>query len=215
MRYIVKFCSVGVYMKVIGLTGPSGAGKGMAASFFEYHNIRSIDADAVYHDVITPPSACLDELTLEFGEEIINDDGSLDRKKLASIVFFDTSKKKQERLNAITHKYVLEQSLALMKEHECKGEKAIIFDVPLLFESGFDSVCDVTISVIADKSTRIERIMERDKITKEAASARIEAQMPDSFYVSRSDHVIYNNASIDDIRIQVDKIIDLLEADLF
>ena len=107
------------------------------------------------------------------------------------------------------------ESLKLINEHESNGEKAIVFDVPLLFESGFDSMCDVTISVIAEKKARIERIMKRDGITKEAALSRIEAQMPDSFYVSKSDYVVYNDASIDDLRTQIDKIIDLLEVDLF
>ena len=139
-------------MKIIGLTGPSGAGKGIASSVFEYHNIPSIDADAVYREVITPPSPCLDELAHEFGHDIIKNDNTLDRKALASIVFSDTSKEKQKILNKITHKYVLARCLELIDEHKKLGSRILVFDVPLLFESGFDSFCDTTISVIACRS---------------------------------------------------------------
>ena len=195
-------------MKIIGLTGPSGSGKGMVSAVFEYHNIPTVDTDAVYHEVILPPSACLDELEREFGEEIIRNDKTLDRKKLASIVFSDSTKKKQKVLNSITHKYVISRCKELILDHKKKGTKILVFDVPLLFESGFDTMCDFTISVIADREIRIGRIVKRDSITRDAAIARINAQMPDDFYTSRSNYTVYNNGTLEELAKQVNSIIE-------
>ncbi len=192
-------------MKVIGLTGPSGAGKGMAALFFEYHNIYSVNADEVYREVVTPPSRCLFELEEKFGSRIIKEDGTLDRKELASIVFSDKSAHKT--LNEITHKYVLSRCKELLDKYKDGEARAVVFDVPLLFESGFDRECDTVISVLADKETRIDRIIARDSLSLEAARARINAQMPDEFYSSRSDFVVYNNGTKDELGAQIEDII--------
>lgn len=198
-------------MKIIGLTGPSGAGKGMAASVFEYHNIPGVDTDAVYREVIAPPSKCLDELVREFGKKIIRADGTLNRKKLAEIVFSDKTKIKQKRLNEITHKYIRTRSKELISEFEKNGERFLVFEVPLLFESGFDADCDVTVSVIADRDTRIARIVKRDNISRRAAAARVDAQMPDDFYISHSDYVVYNNGTQKELSEKIEGIIKELE----
>lgn len=198
-------------MKIIGLTGPSGAGKGMAASVFEYHNIPGVDTDEVYREVVAPPSKCLDELVCEFGKKIIRADGSLNRKKLAAAVFSDKSKKKLAKLNEITHKYIRARSKELISEFEKNGERFLVFEVPLLFESGFDADCDVTVSIIADRDTRIARIVKRDNISRRAAAARVDAQMPDDFYVSRSDYVVFNNGTQKELSEKIEGIIKELE----
>ena len=94
-------------MTVIGLTGPSGSGKGKIAEILSEFGVRHIDADAVYHNILIPPSECLDELVEEFGYSILNAGGRLDRRALASVVFGESNRDKLERLNKITHKYVL------------------------------------------------------------------------------------------------------------
>ena len=91
-------------MLIIGITGPSGSGKGAASSYLYSKGAKVIDADAVYHSLITPPSPCIDELVSVFGKGILLDDGGIDRKSLSKLVFGDENKEKLSLLNKITHK---------------------------------------------------------------------------------------------------------------
>lgn len=182
-------------IKVIGLTGPSGAGKTTFCKIAAELGIKSIDTDAVYHSLLVPPSPCLDELVGEFGKEILSTDGSLDRHHLAAIVFGEGGEPKLQKLNEITHKYVLGTSRSIIAEADKNSEKAIIVDAPALFESGFDKECDTTVCVLADKSTRLDRIVGRDGISEDFAKARIDAQKSDDFYRDNSDYTVINNGS--------------------
>lgn len=179
-------------MKVIGLTGPSGAGKGAVGSCFEKRGIPVIDCDKEYHTLLLPPSACTDEIVSVFGERFRSPDGSLDRAALSREVFRD--KKKLETLNRISHKYVIERIEALLLPLGERKEKAAVIDAPTLFESGADKLCDAVVAVTADPETRVGRITERDGIPREAALSRIEAQPEDAFYTSRADFVIRNGS---------------------
>ena len=194
-------------MMSIGLTGPSGAGKGEIGAVLVSLGIPHIDTDRVYHDVITPPSPCLDELVSEFGSDILTPDGHLDRRALASVVFADGNKEKHERLNAITHKYVLDRVREYCAEFQNQGKTAVCVDAPLLFESEFDKECDKVITVLANRETRISRIIARDTISRERAEARINAQKDDSFYTSRADAVIYNDGDKRQLEEQIKKVL--------
>ena len=194
-------------MKVIGLAGGSGSGKGEASKIFLKLGIPSIDADAVYHKITSKKSNCLDALAFEFGETIINSDGGLDRRKLAEIVFqSENSDSKRRKLNEISHKFVLEEIRDEIHEYEKKGEAAVIVDAPLLFESGFDKECDLIISVIAPIETRVKRIILRDKITEEKALARIKTQLSDEDLSKRSNYLIYNSGDLINLEKEIQKI---------
>ena len=93
-------------MFIIGITGPSGSGKGVVSEYLAAKGAKIIDADCVYHDLITSPSPCIDELVANFGKGILTDNGAIDRKKLAPLVFGESNKEKLLLLNKITHKYV-------------------------------------------------------------------------------------------------------------
>ena len=194
-------------MKIIGLTGPSGAGKGFCSPIFAEFNIPCIDTDDVYHKLLTPPSPCVDELCSRFGKSILNEQKGVDRKKLASVVFSDETKKSLNDLNSITHKFVLRKSREIIERYKVSGVSAVVIDAPLLFESEFDKDCDFTISVLAESSTRLNRIIARDNLTKDAALMRIKAQKPDEFYVSRSNYVLYNDSSCDSLRTKLTEIL--------
>jgi dephospho-CoA kinase len=196
-------------IKIIGLTGPSGAGKTRLCAIAKGYGIKSIDTDAVYHSLLVPPSPCLDELVREFGAEILLPDGTLSRPALSSIVFDekDTAKTKLARLGEITHKYVLDRAREIINTANNKGETAIIVDAPALYESGFDKECDFVICLLADPSLRLERIIDRDSISKERADARINGQKSDDFYSSRADYTITNNCSIEQLRIELERIL--------
>lgn len=194
-------------MKIIGLTGPSGAGKGFCYPFFEKLDIPCIDTDDVYHKLLIPPSACVDELVKNFGTEILKKDGTVNRKILANIVFSDESHRKLELLNQITHKYVLDKTMSMISEYKEAGKPAAVIDAPLLFESEIDKVCDFTVTVISDEDVRIERIMSRDSITREAATMRVHAQNSDVFYTSRATYTVTNNSDIKALELQLKAIL--------
>lgn len=192
---------------VIGLTGQSGAGKGEVCRILNEHGIKSIDTDAVYHSLLLPPSKCVDELEAFFGSQILDESGAVNRKALASIVFAPGSQNKLEALNEITHKFILAETEKMICLFEKEGFRAVAIDAPLLFESGFDKKCDTVVSVIAPYETRLERIIKRDAIDTERASARLRSQNDDSFYISRSDFVISNNGDMDSLDMQVRSVI--------
>ncbi len=183
-------------MEIIGLSGGSGSGKGTVAKMFLNFGIPSIDADKVYHELTEKPSLCLSELVSAFGTEILNVDGGLDRGALGKIVFYgEGAEKRREKLNQISHKHVLSRIRELISEYEGKGAPAVLVDAPLLFESGFNSECDLVILVTADREVRIARITERDGISREAAERRINSQISDEELSSRVDFVIDNSGA--------------------
>lgn len=182
-------------MIVIGLTGPSGSGKGTVGNYLANLGIPVIDTDAVYHKLIQEDTACLRELVQSFGTEILLPCGGLDRKKLAAIVFCGGAQQDENcaMLNRITHRYVLQEVRVWLAACRAQEKKAAVVDAPLLFESGFHKECGLVLSVLAEEDLRIKRICRRDGISKEAALARISAQKPDEFFRQNSDFVIENN----------------------
>ncbi len=192
-------------MLVIGLTGPTGAGKGEVASVFARYNIPVINADRVYHELISPPSSCLQELAEVFGKDILLSDGSLDRRALGGIVFNDHAAR--ERLNAITHRYVMEEVKTRMERFRREGVPVAVFDAPQLFEAGAHKACGAVISVLADRQLRLERIMTRDGITAEAGMRRILAQKSDEFFKANSDYIIENNGNVELLAPQIHRIL--------
>lgn len=180
---------------VVGLTGQTGAGKSTVAGVFVQNGFVHIDADQISREVVEPGKPCLEELFDFFGSSIRKADGSLDRRALASIVFKD--KKKLESLNSICHPFITEEIFSRINRCSENGQLLILLDAPTLFESRASDFCDLIISVIADPEIRRTRIMARDGLTEEAARERMEAQLPEAFFIKQSDHVIRNNADLD------------------
>ena len=178
-------------MKIIGLTSPIGCGKSYVAQIFAEKGIPTVDTDEVYHSLVNTSTPLVLSLAKEYGDEIVAADGSLDRKKLAPIVFSDKSK--LEKLNQITHSAVLEETDRIVSELAQKGIKAVTVQVPLMFESGYNKRCDTVICVIADIDVRISRICKRDGCTEEIAKNRIKNQKEIEFYIANSDEKVYNN----------------------
>ena len=188
-------------MKVIGLCGGSGSGKGTVSKIFAEIGIPSIDTDAVYREMTLSDSPCMRALAAEFGDEVVNSQGGLDRARLASIVFNDPSR--LEKLNKIAHSFILDETRRRLAAYKDEGLSAAIVDAPVLFESGFDNECDEIVCVVADRDIRTDRIMSRDRITRDAAEKRISSQMPDEILISKCDHAIYNNSDIESLREQI------------
>ena len=195
-------------MKIIGLCGGSGSGKGAVSEFFSKHGIPSIDTDAVYRELTVANSPLLQELSSFFGNDIINHDGSLNRKKLSEIVFSD--KNKLKTLNSLTHKAILKESEKRALKLKEEGFAAVIFDAPLLFESEFDKKCDLIVAVTAPVSKRLERLLVRDTAPIEALKKRIASQLSDDFLRANSDYVIENDGTLDELAEKVDKIAKII-----
>lgn len=198
-------------MLTIGLTGPSGAGKGTVASLFARYGVPSIDTDAVYHDLLVPPSACLNELTARFGEAILSDQGTLDRKALAAVVFAPGHEQDLADLNRMTHRHVLCEVRRLLAIYESEGKSAVLVDAPQLFESGFDTECDFVLAVIASREARMSRIMARDGLDKARATARLDAAKPDGFFREYANAVICNQGAVEDMDAEVRKLLSAWE----
>lgn len=181
--------------RVIGLTGQSGAGKTTVSRVFSQNGFAVIDADIISREVTEKGQPCLTELSEAFGSDIINSDGTLNRKRLGSIVFSDREKLRQ--LNGIIYPYIIYRIISRIDELSEEGRELILLDAPTLFEANADDLCDLIISVTADESIRMSRIIARDNITSEAAKKRFESQYSEHFFVNHSDFVIINNKTPD------------------
>lgn len=185
-------------MLVIGLTGPSGAGKGEVSRMLLALGIPVINADEVYHALLVPPSPCLDAIASAFGKQVLRTDGTLDRKALSAIVFSDAAQ--LQSLNRITHGFVMERIRRELEVLRKKGYAAAAIDAPQLFEAGADADCEITLAVLADRELRLHRIMQRDGLDAESAARRVDAQRSDDFFRRHADYVLENNGSPEMLR---------------
>lgn len=195
-------------MVVIGLTGPTGAGKSTVRKLLESYGVPGIDADAVYHDLIAPPSACLSELTRIFGDSILAPDGTLDRKALGKKVF--SNAQARAMLNAVTHRHVMKEIRRRLADLESAGTPAVVLDAPQLFEAGAEKDCTVVVAVLADSNKRMLRISSRDKLSKEEILARMDAQLEEDFFRSHADYTLENDASPEELAPKVERILQAL-----
>lgn len=177
-------------MKIIGITGLTGSGKGTVSQKLAEYGCYHIDADKIAHDVINFNETVKKKLKNRFGEDIIDNGGKVVRFLLAQKAFAD--KESTEALNAITHPAVTEKIKEIIAEKESGNCKAVIIDAIALFESGEDKLCDFTVAVVAPKEIRLERIMSRDGITEEKALERMNAQKDESFFTGRADFILWN-----------------------
>ena len=184
----------------IGLTGMSGSGKSFVSEIFQRYGIFSVNSDKIVHELYQTKNACTEALAHAFGNAVLFDDFSVDRKTLAAIVF--SSDEKLKLLNQTVHPHVLSKIDEIATENEARGASALLLEAPQLFESGLDKTCDYIVSVIANHQTRVERLILRDGITSEMVESRLSHQYSDEFFREHSDFCIENNGD-DDLEIQV------------
>jgi len=175
-------------MKVIGLTGGSGAGKSTVLRVFEGLGAYAIDADALYNSMLREHWPLMDRLRTLFPRAFLG--GQLDKRALGTIVFGD--REELARLNAATHPLVLAEADKLIAFAGERGHLAAVVDAIALFESGFGARCDATVGVLAPTADRVARVMARDNITREQAEARIGAQPGEGYYRERCGYIIEN-----------------------
>lgn len=174
---------------ILGLTGPTGAGKSTVAAVAPQCGYTVIDCDALAH-AVTAAGEPLAALVREFGEDILREDGTLDRRALAELAF--AGKSHTERLNRTVLPFILDE---IRRQLDGLKGSNVLLDAPTLYESGADAFCDKVIAVVSDRELRIERIIRRDKISTFMALLRISAGQPDAFYRERADILLENNGT--------------------
>lgn len=193
-------------MKVIGITGGIGAGKSTVSGYLASLGYPVFDADEVSRGLTADGSPVVDELAETFGEEILVRKGVLSREKLAEIVFSDPDKNR--KLMQIVTMKVREAGKKWISDYR-KKEKydIIILDIPLLFETGSEDLCDAVWFITADDEVRRRRVMERDGVTAEQVERRMRSQMPEKEKAERSDEIVDNSRGVEELHRTVDALL--------
>jgi dephospho-CoA kinase len=187
---------------LVGLTGSIATGKSTVSRMFAHLGARVLDADLLAREVVMPGQPAYLKIVEEFGHQVVQEDGTLDRKALGAIVFADPAKRK--RLEEITHPAIgLRQQRILSVLDEEAFEGIVIWDVALLFEGGGDAKMDRVVVVYADPETELARLIARDGLPEADARARIASQMPIAQKAKRAHFVIDNSGDRADTERQV------------
>lgn len=184
-------------MKVIGLTGGIASGKSTASAYLRELGAAIVDADAISRASTRRGGAAFEAVCAAFGD-ILGADGEIDRRKLGGIVFADEDARR--KLNSIVHPAVMAESRAQIENARASGVKMCILDVPLLFETGMEKLCDETWLIYVPREEQIRRMAERDGLDAAAAAARIDSQMPLEEKLKRADVAIDSSGTIEQTR---------------
>ncbi|KAI8982455.1 dephospho-CoA kinase [Mycotypha africana] len=200
-------------MKLVGLTGGIATGKSTVSRLLAEHNIPIIDADKIARDIVEPGRKANRLIRQHFGDEVFLPDGHMDRAKMGEIIFRDPAKRSV--LNRCTHPYVKLEMLKQAFRYWLKGADIVVFDVPLLIESGLDKFMGTNIVVFCSDILQIQRLRKRDSLTEEQALQRIKAQMPMSEKVAKADIVIDNSSDVLQLEVQVKNAIQKIRPSKF
>lgn len=191
---------------ILGLTGGIGTGKSTVANMLKEKGIPVVDTDLISREVIEYPEI-IEKIKLEISNEVFDFNNKLDRKKMSEIVF--ENQEKLKKLNEIMHPEILKKMWDEVEELK-KNHKIIVVDVPLLFEINMEKEVDKILLIYASKEIQLKRIMERDGRTREEAVKIISSQMPLYKKREKSDYIIQNNDSLENLEKKLEKILEKL-----
>ena len=196
-------------MLKVGLTGGIGTGKSSVSSLFNDWGAYIFDADLVAKEILNHDNTAQGEIIAEFGTDILNKEGSIEKNKLARIAFQDENH--QLRLNSIIHPYVFRKIDSSFDKILDKGAHDIFcVDAALIYESGTDTHMDYVVVVTSHLRLRTERVMKRGNLTRDEFLRRLELQWPDEDKVHMADYVIHNNGTKEDLIVESKKVYDLI-----
>jgi dephospho-CoA kinase len=190
---------------VIGLTGGIASGKSTVSNWFKEMDILVVDADIEARLAVMKGEFAYFKIIDEFGDDILMENGEIDRQKLGSIIFYQAEKR--QTLNEIVHPEVRKRMRDQVEKAIKNGEEVAVLDIPLLFESKLTYMVDKTLLVYVDDETQLKRLIERNNLSAEDARARIRSQMPLSDKIRLADAVIDNNGSIAETKKQLHNIL--------
>ena len=199
-------------MRVVALTGGIACGKTTVAEYLaSKHHITVVDSDKIAHDLQKPGTQVFKQIVSTFGQEVVNPDGTLNRKRLGEIVFTDTTQRR--KLNRIVHPQVFRQLIIAVIKAWVTRKKVVVLDIPLFFEvhipqKYFNEI--VTVAISPDK--QVERLMARNQITEEVARSRVNAQMPIDKKCAMSTTVLRNETTVEDLKKEVDALVEQWES---
>lgn len=185
-------------MIVIGLTGQTGAGKSTLSDFAGNLGLAVVAADIVAREAFLPGTDCLKKAAEAFGRDIVDENGGLIRPLLAERAF--SSPEATERLNRISHPWIIERCRCLLEEYRHAGYPAAVLDASQLYESSGEGLCDFVIAVTASPDVRLARIMQRDGISREKALLRMNAQQPEEYYTKRAEYVLDGGLTVPEVQ---------------
>lgn len=188
---------------IVGITGTIGSGKSTVSQIIRQKGYIVLDADAIQHDLMKPGREVYETIIENFSRDILACDGSIDRVALRKIVFSDPSKKKL--LEEISYKNILDELQLNSKNHDL-----IFWEVPLLFEAGWDAYVDYIVVVSADERTLIERVMKRNAMAEEEVLRIIQTQMPVEFKKKKANYVLENTGDMIELKHNVDILLDTI-----
>lgn len=191
--------------RVIGLTGGIAAGKSTVSQMLAACGAYVIDADRIGHEVIAPDGEAYPEIIVTFGTGVLDEDGTISRPKLARVVFNDPEA--LQRLNGISHPRMaerMEREIRQIRARPRADQPAlIVLDAAILFEAGWDALCDEVWAVNVAPEVAVERLVQRNDMTPEDARARLQAQLGNAERARRADRVIRNEGSLEALHDQV------------
>lgn len=193
-------------MIIIGLSGGIASGKSTISNILKDMEIPVIDSDTIAHTVVQKGSPVLNSLTRTFGIEILNADGSLNRKKLGNIVFNNNENLK--KLNNIAHPAIKEEIIKSIDFYRRSGKKCCVVDGALLMEGIFKDLVNLLILVYVNRDTQLKRLMDRNLIGYDEALSKINSQMPFEEKRKYADYIIDNSYDLEYTRKQVNKIMN-------
>ena len=191
--------------KIIGITGGIASGKSTVTEFLRQKGFQVVDADAVVHQLQKPGGRLYQVLVEHFGENILLENGELNRPLLASLIF---SNPEEQEWSKRTQGEIIREELAALRNQLAQTEALFFMDIPLLFEQNYASWFDETWLVYVNRDVQLERLMKRDQISKEAAESRLNSQWPIERKISLSSHSLDNNRNQEQLIAQV---VQLLE----
>lgn len=177
---------------IIGITGSIASGKSTVSRYFQEKGYGVLDADVVAKTILEQREV-QEELSSHFGAKILDEKGSLDRRRLREIVFQE--EEERQYLNKVLHPRV--RKVFEKQREQVRDEEIYFFDIPLLLEAKFEDLCDKILLVSAQENLQVERIMKRDGSTEELARAILSSQMPDREKRAKADYILENNQSLE------------------
>ncbi|GFZ26666.1 dephospho-CoA kinase [Lactobacillus corticis] len=196
---------------ILGLTGGIATGKSVADQYFKAQKLPVVDSDQIAHRLMEPGQSSWQAILAHFGSAYLNPDQTINRKKLGHLVF--SNPQALAKLNELTHPLILAEIRSELAAYRAAGKKIVIYDAPLMLETGSQRLCDKVLVISLPHQLQIERLMARDGLSQGQAEARIASQMPLAEKVAKADYVIENTGTIKDLERKLAQLLEDLESE--